>query len=75
MTKNEQNRVVAWRLKILRQANDLPRGVAQTCRHFGPIFADVLCTRRNIVPYLEGRSYGGGATRPVGNSNSGSRRC
>ena len=24
MTKNEQNRVVAWRLKILRQANDLP---------------------------------------------------
>ena len=32
MTKNEQNRVVAWRLKILRQANDLPRGVAQTCR-------------------------------------------
>ncbi len=35
MTKNEQNRVVAWRLKILRQADDLPRGVAQTCRHFG----------------------------------------
>jgi len=35
MTKNEQNRVVAWRLKIIRQANELPRGVAQTCRHFG----------------------------------------
>ena len=35
MTKTEQNRVVAWRLKILRQASDLPRGVAQTCRHFG----------------------------------------
>ena len=35
MNKNEQNRVVAWRLKLLRQANDLPRGVAQTCRHFG----------------------------------------
>ena len=35
MTKNEQNRVVAWRLKIIRQASDLPRGVAQTCRHFG----------------------------------------
>jgi hypothetical protein len=34
MTKNEQNRVVAWRLKILRQANDVPRGIAQTCRHF-----------------------------------------
>jgi transposase-like protein len=35
MTKNEQNRVVAWRLKIIRQASELPRGVAQTCRHFG----------------------------------------
>ena len=35
MNKNEQNRVVAWRLKLLRQASDLPRGVAQTCRHFG----------------------------------------
>jgi hypothetical protein len=35
MTKTEQNRVVAWRLKLLRQANDLPRAVAQTCRHFG----------------------------------------
>ena len=35
MNKNEQNRVVAWCLKILRQAGDLPRGVAQTCRHFG----------------------------------------
>lgn len=35
MNKNDQNRVVAWRLKLLRQANDLPGGVAQTCRHFG----------------------------------------
>jgi len=35
MTKAEQNRVVAWRLKLLRQADELPRGVAQTCRHFG----------------------------------------
>ena len=35
MTKAEQNRLVAWRLKIIRQANELPRGVAQTCRHFG----------------------------------------
>jgi hypothetical protein len=31
----EQNRVVAWRLKLLRQADDLPRGIAQACRHFG----------------------------------------
>ena len=35
MNKNEQNRVVAWRLKLLRQASDMPRNVAQTCRHFG----------------------------------------
>ena len=35
MTKVEQNRVVAWRLRIIREANELPRGVAQTCRHFG----------------------------------------
>jgi hypothetical protein len=35
MNKNEQNRVVAWRLKLLRQADEMPRGVAQTCRHFG----------------------------------------
>jgi transposase InsO family protein len=34
MNKNEQNRVVAWRLKLLRQASELPRNVAQTCRHF-----------------------------------------
>ena len=35
MNKNEQNRVVAWRLKLLRQADEMPRCVAQTCRHFG----------------------------------------
>jgi hypothetical protein len=35
MNKNEQNRLVAWRLKLLREAGDVPRGVAQTCRHFG----------------------------------------
>jgi transposase InsO family protein len=35
MTKTEQNRVVAWRLKLLRQASYMPRSVAQSCRHFG----------------------------------------
>jgi hypothetical protein len=35
MNKNEQNRVVAWRLKLLRQASDMPKSVAQTCRRFG----------------------------------------
>jgi hypothetical protein len=28
MTKAEQNRVVAWRLKIIRPANELPISVA-----------------------------------------------
>ncbi len=31
MNKNELNRVVAWRLKLLRQASDMSRSVAQTC--------------------------------------------
>jgi hypothetical protein len=35
MNKNEQNGVVAWRLKVLREADEMPRGVAQTCRHCG----------------------------------------
>jgi hypothetical protein len=35
MTKTERNRMVAWRLKLLRLASDLPRSVAHTCRYFG----------------------------------------
>ena len=35
MTKTEQNRVVAWRLKLLHEASVIPRNVAQACRHFG----------------------------------------
>jgi hypothetical protein len=35
MTKTEQNRVLAWRLKVLREASAAPWNVAQTCRHFG----------------------------------------
>src|SRR5688500_788668 len=35
MTKAEQARVAAWRLKILRCALDELGRVAQTCRHFG----------------------------------------
>jgi len=35
MTKAEQARLVAWRLKILRHAEHEPRYVAQTCRYFG----------------------------------------
>jgi len=35
MNKSEQNRLVAWRLKLIREASAVPRGVAQTCRHYG----------------------------------------
>lgn len=35
MTKAEQTRVNAWRLKVLRWSQDEPRQVARTCRHFG----------------------------------------
>jgi transposase len=35
MTKTEQTRVLAWRLKVLREASAAPRNVAQACRHFG----------------------------------------
>jgi hypothetical protein len=35
MTKTEQNRVLAWRLKLLRESALEPRSVAQTCRRFG----------------------------------------
>ena len=35
MTKTEQNRLLAWRLTVLREAGAAPRNVAQTCRHFG----------------------------------------
>ena len=35
MTKAEQARLVAWRLKILQYAESEHRHVAQTCRYFG----------------------------------------
>ena len=35
MTKAEQARLVAWRLRILQWAQGEPRQVAQTCRRFG----------------------------------------
>lgn len=35
MTKTEQMRLKAWRYRVLRQAEAVPRTVAQTCRHFG----------------------------------------
>ena len=35
MTKTEQNRVLAWRLKVLQEGSSEPRKFSQTCRHFG----------------------------------------
>ena len=35
MTKAEQARIVAWRLRILKHAENEPRHVPQTCRYFG----------------------------------------
>ena len=35
MTKSEQRRLVAWRLKILMHARDVSENVSRTCRHFG----------------------------------------
>lgn len=35
MTKAEQARITAWRLRILQWAQGEPRQVARTCRHFG----------------------------------------
>jgi len=35
MNKTEQNRILSWRLKVLREASVMPRNVAQTCRRFG----------------------------------------
>jgi hypothetical protein len=34
MTKTEQNRVIAWRLKVLREASAAPRNVAQDLPSF-----------------------------------------
>lgn len=35
MTKTDQVRLTTWRFKVLRQAEERARSVAQTCRHFG----------------------------------------
>lgn len=35
MTKAEQTRLVAWRMKVLRHAEETSRTVARTCREFG----------------------------------------
>jgi hypothetical protein len=42
MTKNEQNRVVAWRLRIIREANELPRGRRSDLPAFRPLSQNLL---------------------------------
>jgi hypothetical protein len=42
MTKNEQNRVVAWRLRIIRQASELPRGVGSDLPAFRSLSQNLL---------------------------------
>jgi transposase InsO family protein len=35
MTKEQQNRLVNWRLKVLRHASEVSKNIARTCRQFG----------------------------------------
>src|SRR5215468_11907382 len=35
MTKAENNRLMGWRLKVLRHASEVTKNIARTCRHFG----------------------------------------
>ena len=39
MTKAEQTRLLAWRLRILQHAGEQTRQVAKTCRYYGVPFA------------------------------------
>jgi hypothetical protein len=43
MTKGEQARLMAWRLRVLQQAAD-EQNVARVCRRFG-------MTRRRLYPF------------------------
>jgi hypothetical protein len=46
MTKAEQARVMAWRLRILQWAEGEPRQVARTYRHFGTTFSIIFRNHR-----------------------------
>src|SRR5262245_1055766 len=35
MTKAEKNRLMGWRLKVMRHASEVTKTIARTCRHFG----------------------------------------
>jgi transposase InsO family protein len=53
MTKTEQMRLTAWRLRVLRSAAASPRGVAQTCRHFGISRKSFYKWKRRLAEYGE----------------------
>jgi hypothetical protein len=42
MTKTEQNRVSAWRLKLLHEASIMPRNVAAGPPSFRPVSQNLL---------------------------------
>lgn len=70
MNKNEVNRLVDWRLKLLRQPSDMLRSVAQTCRHWGP-------SRKTFCKWrARYKSHGGPAcaTDPASRSTFGRQR-
>ena len=48
MTKIEQARVMAWRLRILQWAEGGPRQVARTCRHFGSSRTAFYCWKQRF---------------------------
>jgi hypothetical protein len=57
MTKTEQNRVIAWRLKVLREASATPRNVAP---EEGPIRSSWRCwtvrSATSSAPFPAGHS-------------------
>ncbi len=53
MTKAEEARIVAWRLRILQHAVGEPRQVARTCRYFGISRTAVYRWKKRFVEHGE----------------------
>ena len=53
MTKSEQQRLTAWRIRVLREAAAAPHGVAQTCRRFGLSRKTFYKWKRRLADYGE----------------------
>jgi hypothetical protein len=70
MTKTEQNRVLAWRLEVLREASAAPRNRSRGLPSFWPITPSLLQMEGPIQsPYailrIDERSYPGKLPRAV----------